>query len=328
MRHALTDAINAARIRTAKGDGLVDGVGPVFDYAMCGLHVRSGLPLPRLVGWTSGDHSPDVVIRLGPVDAIASGEDRYFTVDPDDSCRLDVPGVARFLVRDGREIVVHTDLPRDAPDLAAFLLGSVFGFLCHQRALLPLHASCVAINGSAVAFAGLSGAGKSTLAAKLVALGHALLADDVTVIQATAQGPLVVPSFPHQKLWADSIDALGLERGRAIRSIDGFQKFEHGARRFASEPLPLAAICHLEPDAGKGRDMLTPIRGLEAVHRMRAAIYRLAAGRRIAGGDGRLMLAAAETAAAVPQFGLRRPTAFAALPEFAHRLVERLGETV
>lgn len=304
----------------------MDRTEPVYDYAICGERVWSHVPLSGLIGWTGDDRPPDILIRLGAVDEIASGEDRYFTVAPDGSCRLDVPGVARFLVRDGREIVLQSSLPRDAPDLAVFLLGSVFGFLCHQRALLPLHASCIVVNGAAVAFAGLSGAGKSTLAAKLTELGHALLADDVTVIRPDPKDPLVLPSFPRQKLWADSIDALGLARGRAIRSIEDFQKFETCAPHFARDPLPLAAICHIEPDTANGRDMLTPLRGLEAVHRVRASIYRLAAGRRIAGGTGRLMLAAAEIAAAVPQFRLRRPTTFATLPDFARRLVERLGE--
>lgn len=296
------------------------------DYHACGLRVRSLLPLAGLVPWPEDGSAPDVLIFTGPVAAVEPESGRYFSLDPDGACRLDVPGVARFLVRGGREIIVDSRLPPDAPDLAVFLLGSVFGFLCYQRAWLPLRASCVAMEGAAVAFAGLSGAGKSTLAAKLVELGYPLVADEVTVVRFQGDGPAVLPSFPRQTLWADAIRALELKPGRAVRSLERFQRFEHCASRFTTDPLPLAAICHLEAGTGTPLDLPTPLRGLEAVNRMRAAIYRLAAGRKIAGGDEHLMVSAAKLAAAVPQFQLRRPTDFKDFPEFARRLVDGLGQ--
>lgn len=45
-----------------------------------------------------------------------------------------------------------------------------------------LHASCIDVGGTAIAFAGLSGAGKSTLAAALATAGHGFISDEVTAV--------------------------------------------------------------------------------------------------------------------------------------------------
>jgi hypothetical protein len=65
---------------------------------------------------------------------------------------LTVPNIGRYLVRDGREIIV--DPAPDAPDrdVRLFLLGSTLGILCHQRGLLPIHANAIVVGGGAVAF--------------------------------------------------------------------------------------------------------------------------------------------------------------------------------
>src|SRR5436853_233172 len=77
-----------------------------------------------------------------------------------------------------------------------------------QRGHFVLHASSVAIDGKAAAFAGPSGRGKSTLVAALASAGHPLIADDMSVIDTSGAAPVVQPGFPRVKLWPDSASAL------------------------------------------------------------------------------------------------------------------------
>ena len=102
---------------------------------------------------------------------------------------LEVDGVARYLVREGREIVVER-AGNDDGAVTAFLLGSVLAACLQQRGILTLHASAMATDDGAVLFAGHSGVGKSTLMAALTERGYAMLSDDVTgIVRNGGDGP-------------------------------------------------------------------------------------------------------------------------------------------
>jgi len=80
------------------------------------------------------------------------------------------------------------------------------GALLHQRGLLLLHGSSVAIDGSAVIFLGHKGQGKSTIASKLYSRGHHFISDDHIVFDKDANSQFsVIPAYPHIKLWEDAI---------------------------------------------------------------------------------------------------------------------------
>lgn len=280
-----------------------------MSHALCGLRVASDLPLPDLLAWTGDDRPPDIEIRLGDVperleDTVHAGP--LLQVDAGGACRYAIAGVAAYLVEEGRRITVRPWMDAGAPDVRVFLLGSVFGVLCHQRGLLPLHAGCVEIGGRAVAFAGESGSGKSTLAAAFLCRGHRVLADDVTVVDPLAPGgPLVLPGFPRIKLWRDAIDGLGLSAAGLECSRAGLEKFHLPIEAgFRAEPLPLAAVHHLATAHDERHAGLTPLRGAAAVDALVAAVYRRPAaihlGRRAA------LMAALLRVAARPGFQLAR----------------------
>ena len=138
------------------------------DYFVFGLRVRSELALPELgpAGTLESD-APVVTVRTGsagPDIEKPSHVGPTFQVGMDDYL-LDVRNVARYRVRRGDEIVVEPAAGSTERDVRLFLFGTVLGALCHQRGLLPLHASAIVANGRAIAFSGHSRAGKSTLAA-------------------------------------------------------------------------------------------------------------------------------------------------------------------
>jgi energy-coupling factor transporter ATP-binding protein EcfA2 len=63
-----------------------------------------------------------------------------------------------------------------------YFLETMVYMLLAQRYVVPLHAACVARNGSGVLLCGVSGAGKSTLAYACARAGWTYLADDSTLL--------------------------------------------------------------------------------------------------------------------------------------------------
>lgn len=271
------------------------------DRSLCGWRVASALPLPDLMLWQGDARNPDLVIDLAPVPARLDDlilDQPLLQIAADGTCRFQVPEVATYLIDpSAQRVVIDPVLPPDAPDIRVFLLGTVFGILCFRRGLLPLHASCVRVGERAIALAGPSGMGKSTLAAALLRRGHAVLADDVTVLDVTApEAPRVLPSFPRLKLWRDAaarldISIQGLERSRV--ALDKYHLPVSDA--FCAEPLPLSAVFHLNSAAQPGDTLLRRLRGSEAVAWLGRDIYRSGLMRRL-GLAGRLLAATVDVA--------------------------------
>lgn len=213
-------------------------------YRVSGLSVESEIELPGLIGAAPGPE-PQVIIRRGPVPdalpgATASGPTWQIAGK---EFLMRIPDIARFLLRDGREIVVEPESDATAADIPIFILGTVFGILLHQREQIVLHASAVRVNGRAVLFCGSSGAGKSTLAAALAQRGYPLVTDDFCTLTAEAAGaPLVHPDGRQLKLWAQAIDRLDLAQQRGERVRQNLEKFYVEPSEVFTEPLPLGAV--------------------------------------------------------------------------------------
>lgn len=134
---------------------------------------------------------------------------------------FEVPGIARFLVRQGTKVDVEVAANSDRAAVRLFLDSSVRGALIHQRGELPLEAATmVTTSGSAVAICGSSGTGKSTLAAALSRRKWLLLSEGVTRVTWNGTTALAWPGEQRLHLWHDACEALGqnpdaLERVRA-----------------------------------------------------------------------------------------------------------------
>ena len=230
-------------------------------YRAYGLDIRSPLVLTHL---QPGRGGADIVVHIGstgplpdtPIPAKGWGDgtpDRY---------RLIWAGVGSFLVCAGSEIVVSPAPGVPAHVLSHVLTGPVLAVALVQRGFLVLHASSVDVAGQAVLFAGQSGSGKSTIAGALLARGHRLVADDVSAIDLSGDLPHVLPGFPHQKLWPDSAEILGLRADELPFLVDGEAK--RGRRLeepMPESPLPLRRLYLLE----EGNDIaIEPLAGLWA----------------------------------------------------------------
>jgi hypothetical protein len=175
-----------------------------------GLCLRSVVPLPELLPAAPGT-PVDVDIVIGEVPEDLTGVVKRgvrFTAAPG-NLRLQVDGIASYLIEGGRRIVIAPAAAASDEDVRVFLLGSAMGALLHQRGDLVLHGSAIGWNGEAVVFLGRSGVGKSTLAAAFRRRGYPILTDDLCIVRPDANGRMCAfPGFPQAKLWLDSLRML------------------------------------------------------------------------------------------------------------------------
>lgn len=242
-------------------------------YCVSGLTVSSDLALPGLNAAPASPSAAEVIIRARAVpDALANPTSTGLTWQiAGRSFLLRIPGIARFLLIEGREIIYAAELGGDPADIPIFVLGPVFGILLHQRQQVVLHASAVRVGDKAILFCGQSGSGKSTLAAALSKRGYPLLTDDICAISIEAQGtqrnvPMVHPDGRQLKLWAQAIDRLDLGASRREPVRSRLEKFYVEPDRAHGGALPLGAAYILR----EARPPLTP--GIESPNAVDAAL--------------------------------------------------------
>ena len=155
--------------------------------------------------------------------------------------------LARFLIEDGRRIMVDIvgDVEEDV--IAARVLGEIFATLLRQRGLLVLHACAVEKEGEAIAFVGESGWGKSTLAEAFCQRGYSLVTDDVLALSFEGSQPTLVSSYPEIRLRTDSAEFL-VPDGSGLSPIErNGPKLARSGMALSQPGTPLASLYVLEP---------------------------------------------------------------------------------
>jgi hypothetical protein len=343
-------------------------------YQVFGLRVTSEIPCPELLGpeplgSTASDSrtsAPDAdchwrLARLEPavapvLDNVSVAND-HVQIGPG-LYQFLIKDVARYRVQDGREILVDPLPGADPGDVRLWLLGTALGALLHQRGLLPLHVSALALNDAAYAFCGDSGAGKSTLAAALHQRGLALLTDDVglavpesplapsdqpndqrsTLLNATlspgaARKPQLLPvrfypGFPRIKLWRDALDHFGLDHRPLIRDLTRTDKFHlrlDAHDGFQAHPLPLRRLYLLGRAAEDDAVRIEPVRGHEAISLIQTHTYRPGLVRRM-GRAGDHLRQCGRVAAGIQVFRLQRPWQLDRLDETVDQLLRHMSQ--
>lgn len=250
------------------------------NYQAFGLSIDSAIDLPELTpGRGAG---PSVTISSGIVPESLSPDLQEYPVIPGvlyqslpDQFLLKIDRVARYLIRNGNEIIFQSAPDADGDVVQLFLTGSAFGALLLQRGLLPLHGSAVATPKGAVLFVGPSGNGKSTIAGAFHQRGYPVLSDDVSAIFTTAEGPQVLPAYPRLLLWADAVHRLEASKTDLRPAHARQEKYQYPIRAgFPAEALPLHAIYVLTP--GTCNELkLTPLSGFAKLQALIDNTYRL-----------------------------------------------------
>ncbi|MBN2275193.1 MAG: hypothetical protein JXR41_06645 [Bacteroidales bacterium] len=205
-----------------------------YSYRAYGLNILSQLPVTGFE--PASFETADVHIHKGPVPEnlgnIINQGVLYQSNESEFLLRME--NVGAYYVRNGNEIIVQPTNTASTGEVSAFLTGTSFGALMHQKKLLPLHASTVIFKEKCLVIAGISGAGKTTLAAALIKAGGTLVADDVSVIDFSGEKPAVHPAFPTIKIWEDSLKHLDINitdlepvRGELKKYYLPVNKFNH-----------------------------------------------------------------------------------------------------
>ncbi len=121
---------------------------------------------------------------------------------------LAVPGIARFLVTNGSQILIDAQADVPVQEILYFLFNPVAGALLMQRGILPLQASAVAKDGKAAILLGNSASGKSLVAAGLMQRGFKVLTDAVCAVHPGGT-PTIKAGCPHLLLWKMALKKLG-----------------------------------------------------------------------------------------------------------------------
>ncbi|TPN89988.1 serine kinase [Mesorhizobium sp. CU2] len=217
-------------------------------YKAYGLVISSEVALPELEPTTPV--APDLEIVVKPIDPPegASQGATAFQFEPTRQY-LFWEAVGAFLIDDGKRIDVDPAPGVDDPLLAFPLLGPVLALALHQRGLLILHASAIAVGGKSVIFLGDKGAGKSTTAGAMIRAGHHLLTDDVVALDLSDPNrPMILPGFPQLKLAADAAGAIRLEQAEIRPQVHPqIDKAQHRLNDgFAADAVPASRIYVLE----------------------------------------------------------------------------------
>ena len=287
------------------------------------------LLLPELPPGNAAAGEQAVRIRLGKapgkLSAPLAATESYEANDTEFLLRL--AGIATYYVHHGAEVVVDQEAGAAELDVRSYLMGNLFAVLCHQRGLLPLHASAIATPRGAVAFLAPSGGGKSSMVAFLSRRGHRVLADDICLIDPAApQDRRVLPVAPWLKLWSTTLDAMGESSDGLSRIFSDDEKYRYALEE-PEAPTPLAELILLEgaePQAAVSFERLAPV---HALHAMLDLTYQSWLVRAI-GRTESYFLRCGEALAGARVVRMRRPWGFDAMEATLTSLEAHLASTL
>jgi hypothetical protein len=211
--------------------------------------------------------NPDVTIKVAAGHSpMAKSRGRFVFQHTTECSLIRIQDVADFEIRGGRQIRVWPAAASTQKDIETFLFGPAWATLCHQRGILPLHASAIVTGMGITAFAGHSGAGKSTTAALLNSLGYELIADDILPVSFNQNSiPGAWPYLRRLKLHRDPITQLAFTPTEMVSELDKDKYFVHPQRTGDDKWRKLERLYLLENEITDSHVPIEQLTGADAV---------------------------------------------------------------
>ena len=192
--------------------------------------------------------APAVASTFVGREELADGIEAHLDRTPQ-GIRLRFDDTGTFDISDGGSRLLWYPAPGSDRELVRVdILGRVLAAATHERGVLCLHGSAVAIAGTAVGFLAPKGSGKSTLAIALASHGARLLTDDTLPVEPDTG--LARPGVHSVRLWNDAAEhfaslgawRVGLSDKRTFDTLPD-SLVQH-------EAVPLGALYELRPRDG------------------------------------------------------------------------------
>lgn len=246
-------------------------------YVAFGLNILSDFVFLELTPLTVPLENPDIVIEINNLTSqwneVADPFSSFYIRE--NLVLFKINETAIFSVQDGNKIIVSPLNGSEEDKIRLYILGTCMGALLLQRKVLPLHGSAIAINGKAYAIVGEREAGKSTLASSLINKGYSLLSDDIIPVTFNGDNrPIVIPSYPQQKLWQESLSEFGMDASQFKSLFERETKYAVPAtEHFYPSPLELAGVFELIKSETENIK-LRKVQGLERFHLLYKHTFR------------------------------------------------------
>lgn len=248
----------------------------MYTYSAYQLILSSELHLPEL---SSMDHltekaSPKISIVFGHArrESVPNArvEGLFYRIQPE-VCWLEIPNITRFLIKEGRQIIVEPFSGVDEDSLRLFLYTACIPLVLIYHNFFLLHGGAIHWEEQGVAFLTNFGQGKSTLLASFLKRADCFLSDDICVLN---QEGLILPGLPYLQLREDAIKKLDIDSTTLKWIRPNVQKWWIPVQQGPySQPVFLKSVYMINP-TNRPDVQLTPLLGLRKVQYLKKYTYQ------------------------------------------------------
>jgi len=194
----------------------------------------------------------------------------YYHIQPE-ACWLEIPNITRFLIKQGRQIIIEPFSGIDEESLRLFLYTICIPLVLIYHNYFLLHGSAIHWGEQGVAFLANFGQGKSTLLASFLKRADCFLSDDICVL---TQDGVILPGLPFLQLREDAIKKLDIDSTRLKLIRPRVQKWWVSAQQvLPSQPVLLKTAYMINP-TNRPDVQLTPLVGLRKVQYLKKYTYQ------------------------------------------------------